>query len=231
MAAIALGEVVDDAIVDVENVLRRLQENRLLPQPRPLFDIVLEASLEVRSAVVYASFIVVLVFLPVFFLEGLAGRIFGPLGMAYVIAILVSLAVALTVTPALCLLMLGRSAKQPVNAEPWLVRWCNAIYLRILPPFLRHPWRVIVAAAVMLTTAGSGISFLGGEFLPDFRESNFVVFMAGKPDSSLSESVRVGQRLANELLKIQGRQDRRPADRQGRPFRGYLGAKHQRSLD
>lgn len=201
--AIALGEVVDDAIVDVENVLRRLQENRLLPQPRPLFDIVLEASLEVRSAVVYASFIVVLVFMPVFFLEGLAGKIFGPLGMACVIAILVSLAVALTVTPALCLLMLG-SPKQPANAEPWLVRLCNAIYLRILPPFLRRPWGVISAAAFMLTAAAATIPFFGGEFLPDFRESNFVVFMAGKPDSSLAESVRVGQRLAKDLLQVPG---------------------------
>ncbi len=201
--AIALGEVVDDAIVDVENVLRRLQENRLLPHPRPFFDIVLEASLEVRSAVVYASFIVMLVFLPVFFLEGLAGKLFGPLGLAYVIAILVSLGVALTVTPALCLLMLG-SAKHPVNAEPWLVRWCNNIYRRLLPMFLKRPKSVIIAGLVMLAAAVAAIPFLGGEFLPDFRESNFVVFMAGKPDSSIAESERVGKLLAKDLLQIQG---------------------------
>lgn len=201
--AIALGEVVDDAIVDVENVLRRLQENRLLPHPRPLFNIVLEASLEVRSAVVYASFIVMLVFLPVFFLEGLAGKLFGPLGLSYVIAILVSLAVALTVTPALCLLMLS-SATQTIDAEPWLVRWCNAIYRRLLPIFLRRPKSVIVASVLILTAAAAVLPFLGGEFLPDFRESNFVVFMAGKPDSSLAESERVGQLLAKDLLKIQG---------------------------
>ena len=201
--AIALGEVVDDAIVDVENVLRRLQESRLLPHPRPLFDIVLEASLEVRSAVVYASFIVMLVFLPVFFLEGLAGKLFGPLGLAYVIAILVSLVVALTVTPALCLLLLG-SSSHAVNAEPWLVRWCNAIYRRLLPMFLRRQKSVIVAAVVILGAAAAAIPFLGGEFLPDFRESNFVVFMAGKPDCSLAESERVGQRLAKDLMRIQG---------------------------
>ncbi len=201
--AIALGEVVDDAIVDVENVLRRLQENRLRPQPRPLLDIVLEGSLEVRSAVVYASFIVMLVFMPVFFLDGLAGKLFGPLGLAYVIAILVSLVVALTLTPALCLLMLG-SQSQTVHAEPWLVRWCNAAYRRLLPSFLRRPVRVMAAAVLMLAATGAVVPFLGGEFLPDFRESNFVVFMAGKPDSSLAESERVGQRLAKDLLLIPG---------------------------
>lgn len=201
--AIALGEVVDDAIVDVENVLRRLQENRRATSPRPVFDIVLDASLEVRSAVVYASFIVILVFLPVFFLEGLAGKLFGPLGLAYVVAILVSLAIALTVTPAMCLLMLGARAKL-ADREPWLVRWSNAIYRRLLPVFVHHPVIVLAAAAIMLVSAGAAVPFLGGEFLPDFRESNFVVFMAGKPDSSLAESERVGRQLAKQLLEIPG---------------------------
>lgn len=201
--AIALGEVVDDAIVDVENVLRRLHDNRLLTPPRPLVDVVLEASLEVRSAVVYASFIVILVFLPVFFLEGLAGKLFGPLGAAYVVAILVSLVVALTVTPALCLLMLGSRSEQ-TNAEPWLVRFCNGIYRRLLPPLLRRPLLVTTAAVLLLAAVGGALPFLGGEFLPNFRESNFVVFMAGKPDSSLAESERVGQRVAADLLKIPG---------------------------
>lgn len=201
--AIALGEVVDDAIVDVENVLRRLQENRLTGNPKPIFDIVLEASLEVRSAVVYASFIVMLVFLPVFFLDGLAGKLFGPLGLAYVVAILVSLAIALTVTPAMCLLMLGAKGSSAVR-EPWLVRMSNAIYRRMLPPFIHRPVWVLVSAVAMLVAAGSAVPFLGGEFLPDFRESNFVVFMAGKPDSSLVESERVGKQLAKQLLDISG---------------------------
>lgn len=201
--AIALGEVVDDAIVDVENVLRRLQENHRSGQPRKLFDVVLDASLEVRSAVVYASFIVMLVFLPVFFLESLAGKLFGPLGLAYVIAILVSLGVALTVTPALCLLMLG-TPKAWSAKEPWLVRGSNAIYRRMLPGCLKRPRFVVTTAVVMLIGAGVVLPFLGGEFLPDFRESNFVVFMAGRPDSSLVESERVGTKMAGELLKIKG---------------------------
>src|SRR6185503_10715645 len=107
---IALGEVVDDAIIDVENILRRLRQNRALPSPRPAFAVVLDASLEVRSAVVYASAIVVLVFLPVFFLEGLMGTFFRPLALSYILSILASLAVALTLTPALCLMLLrGRA--------------------------------------------------------------------------------------------------------------------------
>lgn len=201
--AIALGEVVDDAIVDVENVLRRLKENRLRADPLPAFDIVLSASLEVRSAVVYASFIVMLVFLPVFCLEGLAGKFFGPLGLAYVIAILVSLGIALTVTPAMCLWLLSSSSIDP-DHETWLIRGLNAVYRRVLSPFLR--WRgVTIGLAVLLLVASCGaLPFLGGEFLPDFRESNFVVFMAGKPDSSLGESERVGTRLAERLLKIDG---------------------------
>src|SRR4029077_1226028 len=106
--AIAVGEVVDDAIIDVENIFRRLRENARQGQPRSAASVVLSASLEVRSAVVYATFIVVLVFVPVFFLSGLQGRLFSPLGYAYVLAVLASLATAVTVTPALSLLMLGR---------------------------------------------------------------------------------------------------------------------------
>ena len=201
--AIALGEVVDDAIVDVENVLRRLKENRLRPQPLPAFEVVLSASLEVRSAVVYASFIVMLVFLPVFCLEGLAGKFFGPLGLAYVIAILVSLGIALTVTPAMCLWLLSRSSINPDHETP-LVRGLNAAYRRMLSPFLRWRGVTIGLAALLLVASCGALPFLGGEFLPDFRESNFVVFMAGKPDSSLAESERVGTHLAERLLKIDG---------------------------
>jgi len=201
--AIALGEVVDDAIVDVENVLRRLSDNRLSATPRPVLAVVLDASLEVRSAVVYASFIVMLVFLPVFFLDGLAGRIFGPLGFAYVIAILVSLVVALTVTPALSLVLL-RGRTGGADREPPVVRACVALYRPVLAAFLRFPRTVAVAAFAMLVGAAAVIPFLGGEFLPDFRESNFVILMAGMPDSSLAESERVGAQLGKRLLDIPG---------------------------
>lgn len=201
--AIALGEVVDDAIVDVENVLRRLLENRRSSTPRSEFRVVLDASLEVRSAVVYASFIVALVFLPVFFLDGLPGAFFRPLGWAYITAILVSLLVALTVTPAMCLLLL-RNVRPGTELDPPFVRWSKRIYGRILPLTLRIPRTVIAAASILLLAGAAVVPFLGGEFLPDFRESNFVVFMAGKPDGSLAESVRVGKILAERLEAVPG---------------------------
>jgi CzcA family heavy metal efflux pump len=201
--AIALGEVVDDAIVDVENVLRRLLENRRRSDPQPAFDVVLAASLEVRGAVVYASFIVILAFLPVFFLDGLAGKFFGPLGYAYVAAILVSLLVALTVTPALCWLLL-RGLDSQAEFEPRLVRGCNAVYRKLLPPILNRPRRMLLLAVLLIAGAGAAIPFLGGEFLPEFRESNFVIFMQGKPDSSLAESQRIGSLVARRLKQIPG---------------------------
>src|SRR5262249_25603602 len=123
---VALGEVVDDAIIDVENILRRLKLNRELPNPKSAFHVVLAASLEVRSAVVYASVIVILVFVPVLFLEGLSGSFFRPLAMAYILAILASLLVALTVTPALSLLLLTGASER--RRESPLVRVLKAIY-------------------------------------------------------------------------------------------------------
>jgi len=201
--AIALGEVVDDAIVDVENVLRRLRENARREAPLPALKIVLAASLEVRSAVVYASFIVILVFLPVFFMGGLAGTFFRPLGLAYISAILVSLLVALTVTPAMCFVLL-KTTSAAAERDPFLIRMLKSAYGWVLPLFLRCRFVTVLVSLAMMIAAGSALPFLGGEFLPDFRESNFVLFMAGKPDSSLPESVRVGGHLAEELQQIPG---------------------------
>jgi len=199
--AIALGAVVDDAIVDVENVLRRLVENRGRPTPQPAFRVVLEASLEVRSAIVLASFVVILVFVPVFLLEGLAGTLFRSIAFAYVAAILVSLLVAVTVTPAMCLALLGGSAATRAHQPP-LVRWLQAGYVRVLPLFLHFSRTTVVMAVGLLIAAGATTAWLGGEFLPDFRESNFIVFMAGRGDTSLTESMRVGQRIADRLQQI-----------------------------
>src|SRR5262245_27100698 len=165
---IALGEVVDDAIIDVENIARRLRLNRHLPNPEPPFRVVLNASLEVRSAVIYATLIVVLVFVPVFFLDGLSGTFFRPLAKAYVLAILASLLVALTVTPALSLILLGGRTRE--RAEAPLAAWLKRQYRGVLPVLTTRPWFAIAFLALALTISAITTLFLGQEFLPNFQE-------------------------------------------------------------
>ncbi len=199
---IALGEVVDDAIIDVENILRRLRLNRLLPHPRSAFQVVLEASLEVRSSVVYASVIVVLVFLPVFFLGGLAGAFFRPLALAYVSAIVASLLVALLVTPALSLLLLSRTSGNEHQTP--LARWLGERYAMVLPRLLRHPKRVIGALGGAFAATLLVIPFLGEEFLPRFREYDFLMHFVEKPGTSLDAMTRVTVRASKDLRAIPG---------------------------
>ncbi len=196
--AIAIGVVVDDAIIDVENILRRVRENLTLAQPRPVFEVVLEASLEVRSAVVYATFIVALVFLPVLTLTGIQGKLFSPLAGAFILAVFASLAAALTVTPALCLAMLSRTRP---HEEPKYIRWLKGRHRAWLEALGRRPRRVISAALALFLAAAATLPFFGGEFLPQFREGHFVLHMAALPGTSLEESLRLGQQVTAELLK------------------------------
>ncbi|MCL4866477.1 MAG: efflux RND transporter permease subunit, partial [Gemmatimonadales bacterium] len=199
---IALGEVVDDAIIDVENILRRLRLNRALANPLPAFRVVLEASLEVRSAVVYASMIVVLVFLPVFFLGGLAGTFFRPLAMAYVAAIVASLFMALVVTPALSLLLL-RHATGLEHQTP-LARWLGDRYMRVLPRLVAAPRRVLLGLAGAFLAGILVLPFLGEEFLPHFREYDFLMHFVEKPGTSLEAMTRLTVRASRELRAIPG---------------------------
>ena len=164
---IALGEVVDDAIIDVENIVRRLRLNRESADPLPAIRVVLDASMEVRSAVLYGSLIVVVVFVPVFMLDGLAGAFFRPLALSYVLAILASLAVALTVTPALALLLLPKHLD---TRESRLVGGLKARYRRMLPAFVDRPKTALGSLAVLLLVTTLTVPFLGEEFLPSFRE-------------------------------------------------------------
>jgi len=196
--AIAIGVVVDDAIIDVENILRRLRENRSLAAPRSVFDVILNASLEVRSAVVYATFIVALVFLPVFLMSGVAGKLFTPLATAFILATMASLVVALTVTPALCLLLLGRTE---LHTEPRYLGWLKAKHRAWLETFTSHPRAVIGVALALALAAAATLPFFGGEFLPEFREGHFIVHMAALPGTSVQESIRLGKQVAAELLK------------------------------
>ena len=176
---IALGEVVDDAIIDVENILRRLKLNHESDNPQSAFHVVLHASLEVRSAVVYASLIVVLTLIPVFFLEGLAGSFFRPLAASYVLAILASLVVALTVTPALCLILLPQVAHRRKDAP--LTAALKRVYRAVLPPLVNRPTAVMGSVLLLLAGTGYAVPQLGEELLPKFKETDFLMHWVEKP--------------------------------------------------
>ncbi|MBI3664855.1 MAG: efflux RND transporter permease subunit [Acidobacteria bacterium] len=197
--AIAIGEVVDDAIIDVENIFRRLRENEANRDPKTAFRVVLDASLEVRSAVVYATFVVALVFLPVLTMTGLQGRLFAPLGIAYILAILASLAVALTVTPALCYLLLPQAAKRA--SEPPFVTVLKVQYGRTLQKATARPGLVMGLAFALGAGAATTLPFLGGGFLPELREGHFIVHMYSAPGTSFQESFRLGRLVTRELLR------------------------------
>jgi CzcA family heavy metal efflux pump len=197
--AIALGEVVDDAIIDVENIARRLRQNREQPRPSSAREVVLKASLEVRHSVVYATFVVALVFAPVLTMTGLQGALFRPLGVAYVLATLASLAVALTVTPALTLVLLGRG--QRTTHESTILVGLRRGYERLLDQALAYPVMVGAGGLGLCLLALMALPFFGSSFLPDFREGHYVVHMAAVPGSSLSESVRLGKRVSVAIAK------------------------------
>lgn len=199
---IAIGEVVDDAIIDVENIVRRLRLNRTQRQPRSPFRVVLDASLEVRSAVVFATLIVILVFVPIFFLDGLSGSFFRPLALAYVLAVLASLVVALTVTPALSLMLLPGAADRGRDAP--LTRWLKKPYRAILPRFVHQPAVAIVTLVLSFAATGWLVWGLGEEFLPNFKETDFLMHWVEKPGTSLDAMRRVTLDASRDLRAIQG---------------------------
>jgi CzcA family heavy metal efflux pump len=200
--AIALGEVVDDAIIDVENIVRRLRLNRDAGNPQSAFEVVLNASLEVRSAVVYATLIVMLVFLPVFFLEGLPGTFFRPLALSYVLATGASLLVALTVTPALSLLLLRGESLERHDSR--LVAFLKRRYQAWLPPLLHRPRAPFLAAAAAIGLALLALPFLGEEFLPNFKEYDFLMHWVEKPGTSVDAMRRITTQASRELRAVPG---------------------------
>lgn len=198
---IALGELVDDAIIDVENIMRRLRLNREADHPEPAFKIVLNASLEVRSAVVYGSVIVALVLMPVFFLEGLSGAFFRPLALSYVLAILSSLFVALTLTPALSLILLPGAAERKESVP--MIR-LKAWYERLLHRILHQPKRTFIISGAALMVAVLIIPFLGEEFLPHFKEYDFLMHWVEKPGTSIEAMDRITILVSKELRAVPG---------------------------
>ena len=203
--AIAIGSLVDDAIVDVENVYRRLHENRLLPpeQRLPVKEVVFEASKEVRLPILNSTLIIMVSFLPLFFLSGMEGRMLVPLGIAFITALAASTVVALTVTPVLCSLMLKNKGKRErTEADSPVARWLKKHYERLLLLSLGHG-RKILGVTVVLFLVALGLFFtLGRSFLPPFNEGSFTINVSSLPGISLEESDRIGRRAEELLLSI-----------------------------
>jgi len=200
--AIALGEVVDDAIIDTENIFRRLRENLSLPSPQPIYKVVFNASMEVRSSVVYATIIVALVFMPLLTLTGVAGKLFAPLGIAYISAILASLLIALTLTPALCYLLLGK-AKLSAEDSP-LISYIKKRYVKLLHIVEQH-YKMTIAITLVLIGLGLGVlPLFKSQFIPALHEGHFIMHMTLVPGTSEQESLRVGKKVAASLSQIKG---------------------------
>lgn len=198
--AISIGVVVDDAVVDVENIVRRLRENSRLPEPRSIARVVRDACLEVRGAVLYATFAVILVVLPIVTLPGVAGRLFAPLALSYALAVLASLVVALTVAPALSMALL--SGRRIAAQDPPLVRWARRGYEALLRGIAGSP-RTVIAAAALLTAAGCAVlPLFSGSFIPELREGHFTVHMSAVPGTSIEQSLAVGERVAETLRRL-----------------------------
>lgn len=196
--AIAIGELVDDAVVGVENVLRRLKLNSALAVPRPVAEVIASATLEVRSAIVYATVIIVLVFVPLFVLPGIEGRLFSPLGVAYIVSILASMIVSVTLTPVMAYYLLPRM-KQMGHGDSWLVSHLKRWDAKLLHWSFGHTGALLLTAVLAVVLATATIPFFPRSFLPDFNEGTLTVNVVLNPGTSLAESNRIGV-LAEQIV-------------------------------
>jgi Cu/Ag efflux pump CusA len=220
--AIAIGEVVDNGIIAVENVVRRLRLNRSAAKPAPAVEVVFDAVQEILNSVVYATLIVIMLFVPIFFLQGLAGRIFSPLGIAYIAAVVASLVVAVTTVPALCYFLLvrrfetgtaqtsspaprdkphGRQTSADHERETPFVQWLKQRFLVVLRWSLDRPISIVGISLAMLVSALALLPFFGRSFLPEFHEGNYIIAMTTLPGTSLDESMRLGGEVRRILAK------------------------------
>ena len=201
--AVAIGELVDDAIVDVENVHRRLNENAKLANPKSVLRVIYDASAEIRNSIVFSTIIVCLVFLPLFALGGIEGKLFAPMGHAYIISILASLFVSLTLTPVLCYYLLGRHAEKGVEEKDgFFVRFLKTYARKLLDHTLEKPYLIISLTALMFVVAVSAIPFMGRDFLPAFNEGSATLGLQATPGISLTESNKKGLEVEKALLTI-----------------------------
>jgi CzcA family heavy metal efflux pump len=202
--AVAIGDVIDDAIVDVENVYRRLKENKERGEPKPALQVVFEASSEIRNSIVYATLIIILVFTPLFFLSGVEGRMFAPLGVAFIVSLLASLLVSLTLTPVMSYYLLPRAGFMDEPGDAFLVRWLKEQQTRLLGFTLPNAWEVLVVAAFLVFFAVAFIFPMGREFLPPFNEGTLTVNVLAEPGISLPESDEIGRLAERKILEVPG---------------------------
>ena len=200
--AIAVGELVDDSIVDVENIFKRLREHKIRGSKEHFLKIAYKASMEVRSSILYSTVIVVVIFVPLFLMQGMEGRLFKPLGIAYIVSIIASTVVSITLTPALSALLLPQAKIITKEKESWLVRKLKAWDERLLGFTLQHGRLVAtITVLIFLGTVGT-LPFMGSEFLPPFNENGLTINVATPPGTSLEEASRIGTLAEKEILKV-----------------------------
>jgi CzcA family heavy metal efflux pump len=201
--AIAIGVIVDDAIIDVENVFRRLRENSKLleSEQKPAIDVVFEGSKEIRSSIINATLIIMIVFIPLFFLSGIEGRMLQPLGLAYIISIGASLVIAMTVTPAMCYYLLPGQASKGKLEESWFTKKLKSGYEQVLNVVLRFKKTILLGTLVLFLGTLVAVPFLGRSFLPEFNEGTLVISAVTIPGTSLTESNAIGKRIEEILLE------------------------------
>jgi Cu/Ag efflux pump CusA len=202
--AVAIGDLVDDSIVDIENIYRRLRENRQLPieSQRESLDVIFSASSEIRNSIVYATLIVVLVVFPLFMMSGIEGRLFVPLGIAYIVALLCSLVVSLTFTPVLASILLPNAPFLSEKREPLFMRWLKSIDERVLRWTLNRPRLVLAVVSVLVLLSCLTLPWMGGEFLPPFNEGTATINLRLEPGTSLAESQRLASRVESILVEV-----------------------------
>jgi CzcA family heavy metal efflux pump len=203
--AIAIGDLVDDAIIDVENVFKRLKENAKKPSAEQSnkIDVIFDASFEIRTSIINATFIIIVAFMPLFFLSGMEGKLLAPLGIAFIVALFASLIVSITLTPVLCsYLLTNNKMLQKQHKESWLVERLIKIYSRLLETAMRWKKTLIASSLVLFAIALVAFSQLGRSFLPEFNEGSLVISAVTLPGISLDESNKIGTRIEHELLTI-----------------------------